>query len=359
MLANRVLRKAAFASAVLALLAFCSALTHAQVAILMEEPYGFFGNMSPNGHIAIYFARVCAETPLKLRRCQPGEFGAVITREPNISGYDWVAVPLVPYLYSVENPAEVPARVDRDFVHKMRRHYHEAHLLSLGEKLIEGNIIKGGWGLLVGQSYERRMYAFRFETTPQQDDALIERMNTAQNRSHFQYAFNNCADFTRAILNTYYPGSFHRSILPDGGISSPKQITHHLVRFARKHPEMQLKVFEISQIPGYRRQSQSAKTLVESLTTTGFAVPIVLLNPYLAGGLFVDYLVGSRYQMIPRDRPVLRPDNLMALKLPSPSALHPEDLGMAAAGTEKIRYSETDEVASFELSLTDSRKPEK
>ena len=35
----------------------------AQAALLMEEPYGFFGTLNPTGHNAIYFERVCAETP--------------------------------------------------------------------------------------------------------------------------------------------------------------------------------------------------------------------------------------------------------------------------------------------------------
>ncbi len=74
----------------------------------MEEPYGFFGTLNPTGHNAIYFERICAETPVKLRRCQPGELGAVIARYQGIDGYDWVAIPLIPYLYSVENAADVP-----------------------------------------------------------------------------------------------------------------------------------------------------------------------------------------------------------------------------------------------------------
>jgi len=45
---------------------------HAQAALLMEEPYGFFGTLNPTGHDAIYFARICADTPIKLRRCEAG-----------------------------------------------------------------------------------------------------------------------------------------------------------------------------------------------------------------------------------------------------------------------------------------------
>ena len=123
------------------------------------------------------------------------------------------------------------------------------------------NFWHGGWTELVGVAYERRIYAFRFNTTEAQDDAFIAKMNGAENRSHFQLLFSNCSDFARVILNEYFPGTFKRSIFPDAGMTTPKQITYKLVRYAKKHPETQLTVFEIPQIPGYRRSSQSNKSI--------------------------------------------------------------------------------------------------
>ncbi|MGO9636614.1 MAG: hypothetical protein ACLPSO_01570 [Terracidiphilus sp.] len=296
---------------------FC-ALGHAQAALLMEEPYGFFGTLNPTGHNAIYFERICAETPVKLRRCQPGELGAVIARYQGIDGYDWVAIPLVPYLYSVENAADVPTHVDHDTVVELRNRYREEHLGTLSTDLSAGNLVHGGWTQLLGAAYERRIYVFRFETTEAQDDALIEKLNAGPNRTRFNLLFNNCADFARVMLNEYFPRTFRRSIFPDAGMTTPKQITYKLVRYARKHPKAQLTVFVIPQIPGYRHGSHSAKTIDESFVTTIYAIPIALINPYLAGGLFVDYLVRGRYRPIPKDPMVLGPDNLSALTaLPS------------------------------------------
>ena len=221
----------------------------------MEEPYGFFGAVNPTGHNAIYFERICAETPVKLRRCQPGELGAVIARYQGIDGYDWVAIPLIPYLYSVENAADVPAHVDHDLVVELRGRYHEEHLASLGAELTPGNLVHGGWTQLLGAAYERRIYAFRFDTTEEQDDALIEKLNAGPNRTEFDLLFNNCADFARVVLNDYFPRTFRRSIFPDAWMTTPKQITYKLVRFARKNPGTELTVFEIPQIPGYRREA--------------------------------------------------------------------------------------------------------
>jgi hypothetical protein len=343
MLQMRTPRSAAFALAALAFISFFSMRGNAQAALLMEEPYGVFGTLNPTGHDAIYFARVCAETPVKLRRCEPGEMGSVISRYSDMSGYDWVAIPLVPYLYSVKDLAAVPDRVDRTTVNRLRNEYHEAHLMSLGENLRKGGFLHGGWSELVGVAYERRMYAYRFETTEQQDDALIARMNDSANRSHFQLLFNNCADFSRGLLAMYFPGKFGRSAFPDAGMTTPKQITTKLMSYAKKHPEIGLQVFEIPQVPGYRRQSRSNKNISESLITSGYAVPIVLLNPYLAGGLFVDFLVHRRGGLVPKDHELLTPETLTRLTFQGEPA---ENRVSASAQTHSAAASGPVEVPS-------------
>lgn len=309
----RAPRTFAFILVALAFQLMLSARCSAQAALLMEEPYGFFGTVNPTGHTAVYFAHICAETPTKLRRCQPDEMGAVIARYSGVNDYDWVAIPLIPYLYSTEDISRVPVRADRETVNRLRDEYHEAHLLGLGENVPKGGFWHGGWTELIGVSYERRMYALRFDTTEAQDDAFIARMNSAKNDSDFQLLFNNCSDFSRVVLNQYFPRTFRRSIFPDAGMTTPKQIAYKLERYARKHPEIHLEIFEIPQIPGYRRMSRTNKSIAESLITTAYAVPIAIVNPYLAGGLFVDYVVRGRYHLIPKDLKKLSPDDLEAL----------------------------------------------
>jgi hypothetical protein len=308
----RVLRIIAFVFVALSVL-FSTARCYSQAALLMEEPYGFFGTVNPTGHTAIYFAHICAATPTELRHCEPGELGAVIARYGGINGFDWVAIPLIPYLYSVNDLSAVPDHVDRETVDRLRDQYREAHLMSLGTNIARGNFFRGGWTELIGVAYERRMYAFRFDTTPAQDEAIIERMNGGKNRSHFQLLFNNCSDFSRKVLNQYFPRTFERSIFPDAGMTTPKQIAFKLERYAKKHPDAQLEIFEIPQVPGYRRLSRSNKNISESLITTAYAVPIAILNPYLAGGLFVDYVVRGRYHLIPKNPEKLTPETLDTL----------------------------------------------
>lgn len=314
MLSSRPRRTVALALTILALLASAGSRAHAQAALLLEEPYGFFGAVNPTGHTAIYFAHICAETPVMLRRCESGELGSVIARYQGIAGYDWVAMPLIPYLYSVENISDVPTRVDKATVRRLRDRYHEDHLGALGHGVFEGNIVRGGWTQLVGVAYERRIYAFRFATSEAQDDEVMARLNSRKNRSSFNLVYNNCADFARSVLNQYFPRTFRRTFFPDAGMTTPKQITYKLTRYSRKHPDMHLSIFEIPQIPGYRHMSRSNKSVSASLMTTGYAVPIFLMNPYLAGGLFLDYVTRGRFPSVPEHPPTLTPDELSTLQ---------------------------------------------
>lgn len=347
-------RTFAFALMVLGFLSCICPRCRAQAALLMEEPYGFFGAVNPTGHNAIYFERICAETPVRLRRCEPGEPGAVIARYQGISGYDWVAVPLIPYLYSVENAADVPEHVDHDTVVRLRDKYREAHLLSLGMNLPAGNLVRGGWTQLVGAAYERRIYAYRFQTSEEQDDAFIARMNSTQNHSHFQLLYSNCADFARVILNFYFPRTFRRSIFPDAGMTTPKQLAYKLVRYSRKHPETQLTVFEIPQVPGYRRSSHTNKSVAESLIKTGYAIPIALVNPYLAGGIFVDYLVRGRFHLIPKHPDVLGPEHLAALTSPAIPKENPESASTQASRAAVSGYPEIPTAATADPGLNEN-----
>lgn len=289
---------------------------HAQAALLMEEPYGLYGALNPTGHNAIYFERICAATPIRVRPCRPGELGAVISRYEGVNGYDWIAIPLVPYLYSVETQAEIPAHVNHAMVERLRDRYREAHFEKLHLDRSGGSYVPGAWRELIGAAYERRIYAFRFNTTRAQDDALIARLNADSNRSHFEMLFRNCADFSRVILNNYFPHQFHRSILPDAGVTTPKQVTYKLVRYARKHPQLHLAVFEIPQVPGYRAPSRNTKDIAESFSTTFYAVPLTLMNPYLFGGILVDYIIRGRYHLIPKHPEVVDATDLEVLRLP-------------------------------------------
>src|ERR1700691_152075 len=112
----------------LMLVAGCASLAGASATLLLEEPYGKLGFFTATGHAAVYLSGVCAETPLVLRPCALGELGAVISRYDGVGGYDWVAIPLIPYLYAVEQPDNIPLFVDPKMVTFLRDQYRRKHL---------------------------------------------------------------------------------------------------------------------------------------------------------------------------------------------------------------------------------------
>src|SRR5260370_41889584 len=126
---------------------------HASVALLMEEGYGEFGAMNPTGHAAVYLNHVCAETPTQLRMCRSGELGVVISRYHKMDGYDWIAMPLIPYLYAVDNVAAVPMSVDKATVARLRDDYRRGEPTGPASGNKKGGTTEGGGGGVVGAVY--------------------------------------------------------------------------------------------------------------------------------------------------------------------------------------------------------------
>jgi hypothetical protein len=87
-------------------LALSTSLARADVSLLLHEALvGASGEAGSAGHVSIYFSNICADSSIKLRPCHPGEPGVVITTYPNFGAnkpYEWLAIPLLPYLYGVE-----------------------------------------------------------------------------------------------------------------------------------------------------------------------------------------------------------------------------------------------------------------
>lgn len=272
---------------------FFSAVSHASATLLLEEPYGKLGFFTGTGHAAVYLSGVCAETPLVLRPCLPGETGAVISRYDGINGHDWIAIPLIPYLYAVERPEDVPLFADAKMTAFLRDHYRRKYLQAVAPDTENGETPSGNWYELVGSSYDRTMYGFEVATTPEQDEALIRKLNSTPNRSHFHLVSRNCADFAKDILNFYYPKSIHRSIVADIGITTPKQMAKMLTKYGARHPELQFSRTVIAQVPGSMPRSTTVHGVVESFfKSKKYIVPSVIVSPIFAGCVAAVY-VGS------------------------------------------------------------------
>jgi hypothetical protein len=276
-----------------------TALAQASATLLLEEPYGTLGFFSATGHAAVYLSGVCADTPVTLRQCAPGETGVVISRYDGIKGYDWVAIPLIPYLYAVERPEEVPLFPNQKMVAFLRDRYRRQNLEEVAPDGRNGETPGGNWYELVGSSYDRTVYGFEIATTPEQDAALIRKLNSSPNQSHFHILSRNCADFAKDIMNFYYPRSLRRSIVADVGISTPKQMARRLTKYSEQHPELPFSRTVIAQVPGSLPRSTDVRGVVEAyFRSKKYIVPSAVASPIFAGCVAAVYVGtgGTRFQ---------------------------------------------------------------
>jgi len=273
------------------MLLVCASFAGASATLLLEEPYGTMGFFTATGHAAVYLSSVCADTPLVLRRCAPGETGVVLSRYDGVGGYDWVAIPLIPYLYAVERPEDVPLFANAKMALFLRDRYRRKYLEEIAPDVKNGETPGGTWYQLIGSSYDRTIYGFEIQTTPEQDDALIRKLNSSSNQSHFHLVTNNCADFAKGVLNVYFPKSLHRSLVADIGITTPKQMAKMLTKFSDRHPDLQFSRLIISQVPGSMPRSSHVHGVVESFfTSKKYIVPSAVVSPIFAGCVAAVYV---------------------------------------------------------------------
>jgi hypothetical protein len=279
---------------------FACSSARADAALLLEEPFGGFGALNPTGHAAIYLSGVCADTPTHLRPCNNGETGVVLSRYHRVDGYDWLAMPLLAYLYAVDDVSQIPDSPTPKLELKLRDTYRRNHLEDLIPDDPQHEIPRGEWIQLLGASYDRRIWGFEVNTTAEQDHRLIQRFNARRNVSHFNLFFNNCANFSQKILNFYYPHSIHRNFIADAGMMTPKQAAKSLVKYSRRHPDTEMYTFVIPQVPGTIARSTPVDGVIESLVKSKkYVVPIAVLHPYIAGTLIAAYFSDGRFHPDP------------------------------------------------------------
>jgi len=287
-----------------AILLFClCSIPHARAdaTLFLGEPYGYDGALAGTGHASVYLSRVCAASPVVLRLCAPGETGIVLSRYRSIGGYDWIAIPLIPYLYAVEKQEDIPLFVDAKLLAFLRDRYRRDLLESLVPDLPDGGTPGGVWYELIGASYIRTIYAFEIATTPAQDAALIRKLNNRPNRQRWTLITANCADFARGVIDFYHPHAVHRSIVADLGVTTPKQLARTLSSYTRRHPELRTSRpsgYAIPQVPGTVPRSRPAHTVTEcALTAKKYMLPLFALHPYIAGALVAGYVGHGRFNL--------------------------------------------------------------
>ena len=270
---------------------------NAAVTVLLEEPYGYDGVFGGVGHAAVYLSRVCAASLYSLRRCETGEHGVVISRYNRIGGHDWIAIPVIPYLYAVSSAESIPGYADEKIVGSLRDRYRHEHLQTIAADGPSGQAPTGSWVQLVGSSYNRTTFTYELETTAQQDDELIGWLNRGKNRPVYRVVTRNCADFVRDIVNFYYPKAVSRGIVADFGVMTPKRVAKSISRYSRRHPDLEFVNRVIPQVPGSMRRSKPVHGMAESVfKSKKYLAPLAFFQPYVAGAFAAAYLVDGRFK---------------------------------------------------------------
>ncbi|MGI4756475.1 MAG: hypothetical protein ACRYGF_06455 [Janthinobacterium lividum] len=293
--------------------------------------------MMPLGHTAIYLDHLCAKGPLQVRLCQPGEpQGVVLARYYAIGQYDWLATPVMDFLYATRDASEVPAYATPETVWDLRERYRKRFLRDVVPDGMQGTMDHDGgakhardleeWWETAGMAYQRRLWAYEVVTSPAQDAAMVTMMNNRANRHSYHLSGANCADFAAELLNLYFPGAVRRADrVADYGLMTPKHVVRSFSLYAEKHSELDLHVWEIVQVPGSFRRSKTVWGGVESaLKTKRYLFPLLVLQPEIPLFLEALYLQHGRWKLGQGAQPMSRfqpPTDLNLASMPPPADL--------------------------------------
>ena len=290
----------AFSATLLGAALLGASAAHASLTVLVGEPFGNFGTMMPTGHTSVYLDRVCADGPFKLRLCTPGEpQGVVVARYAYIGAYDWIASPVLQFFYAVDHADEVPAYVTESSVWELRQRYRRRFLAGLVPDGHERDAATGEWWETAGMAYNRRFWGYGIPTTLQQDEQFIAAMNADENLHRYALGGANCANFAAAVVNFYFPGAVPRGDrIADFGLTTPKHVARSVATWSKAHPEFELTILEVPQVPGTLRRSRPARGISEGvLKTKRYLATLLVLQPEIPLGLAFLYLDHGRWPL--------------------------------------------------------------
>jgi hypothetical protein len=289
-------------SSVLALLLVCLACpqANADVGVVLNESLDTsLDRITGTGHSAVYFSRICPDSPVRLRLCGPGERGSVMSNYINIGedqSFEWNVVPLNVYLYGVEDIQNRPIFGSYKIKHVLEERYRNNYLAPLCTKAPCMNSDKSEWREMVAATLIRSIYIFVIDTTEEQDRRLIAEFNDSLNENHFNGVTRNCADFTRRVINTYFPNATHPDYLNDFGMTSPKAVARSFTRYALRHPESNLRVLHFAQVPGTIKRSREVRAGTEQLyRSKKFLIPMLLFADPAVPAVAGSYLLTGRF----------------------------------------------------------------
>lgn len=273
---------------------------YADVGVVLNESLDTsVARITGSGHSAVYLSRICPETPVKLRLCQAGEQGSVMSNYTTLGEdqpFEWNVVPLNVYLYGVENTRYRPIVGSQKIKRVLEERYRNNYLAGYCDSESCKTSNKAEWREMVGATLSRSIYMFVVETTVEQDLALIEQFNAESNENHFNGMIRNCADFTRRVINTYFPNATGPDYINDFGMTSPKAIARSFTRYAHRHPDARFRVLHFAQVPGTIKRSSECRAGTEQLVRSKkLLLPMLIFADHVLPFVAASYVLTGRF----------------------------------------------------------------
>jgi len=272
----------------------------ASIGVVLNESLDeSMDRITGTGHTAVYFSNICPDSPVRLRECRPGELGSVLSTYVNIGEdypFEWNIVPLSVYLYGVEDPQNRPIFGSKRIKHLLEERYREKYLTEYCSSEACRASNKSEWREMVAATLIRGVYIFAVDTKPGQDRAFIANFNAAANKNDFNGVTRNCADFTRSVINSYFPHAVNRDYLNDFGMTSPKAVARTFTRYGLRHPELNFRVMHFAQVPGTIKRSSDVRAGTEQLyRSKKFLIPMILFADHELPVAVASYLLTGRF----------------------------------------------------------------
>ena len=289
---------------------FVPSKVNADISLLVHEATGYSGEMTGAGHITVYLSNICTSPPLVLRQCRADEpKGVVVATYPEFgpnSDYQWFAMPILPYLYGVDDARQIPLYANGKIRTLLRETNRVKYLSNIVPQTSATELPAGRWGGVVGAGLNRDIYAFTVKTTPEQDLRFLEKYSTSPKGNDFNVMFKNCADFTRGVVNFYFPKSASRDFINDFGMTTPKALARSFKGYATKRPDLLFYITKYPQIDGTILRSFGVRNFTETaFTSKKYVITQLLTKPELlamfAGTYYLTgyFNIDSAYQSYP------------------------------------------------------------
>jgi hypothetical protein len=291
----------AAATALFLLLALCLCPpARSDVGVVLNDPLDEgMARITASGHSSVYFSRICPDTPLKLRLCRPGEEGSVLSNYQNYGEdveYEWNIVPLSVYLYGVNDPQSRTLLGLEKVKGLLEQNYRSSVLADYCSVPKCSENKRANWKDAVGATLARTVYIFIVKTTVDQDLELIAKFNSLPNESHFNAFTNNCANFTKNVIDTYFPNSVHGDFVNDFGMTSPKAVARSFTRYALRHPESEFRIEHYPQIPGDIKRTSDPRSGTEQMYhSPKWLVPMAIFASHEMPFIFLSYNLTGRF----------------------------------------------------------------